>query len=168
MNRRAPGLPRPMRIVGGLALVMALAVGLATALALTPASPAVAQIPPRTTPTPAPTPPPTALQPMSVSGTASLNAQPPPVGAILRAFGGTTLCGPTTVTSGRDQPNPFALSVNSLSQQAGCGTNGAPVSFTINALLATPSLPFASGGTAALTLTASASPSPPPPSSSPS
>ncbi len=80
---------------------------------------------------------------MAVSGAALVGGQPP-VKATVEALVGGTVCGQATTGAG----GAFSLSVSSAGQQAGCGTNGAAVTFRLNGLPASGSVVFASGGAA--------------------
>jgi glucan endo-1,3-alpha-glucosidase len=98
---------------------------------------------PTATPTPSPTSAPTGswIAGMTVSGTAWLGWSYAPQGATVQALVGKTVCGQGTVsTLGR-----FKLTVASTSQQPGCGTSGATVSFTVNSRAASPTTSFIPG-----------------------
>lgn len=78
----------------------------------------------------------------TVSGTAVVSGQPA-ASTPVQAFVGQTLCGETTT----DMQGRFTLTVAPVSQQPGCGTNGAMIIFTIGGQRASQSLTFQSGGT---------------------
>lgn len=127
---------------------------------------------PGPSPTPAPVP---GLSPMQVVGTALLNGQAAPAGTTVAAQVGGVTCGSTTTTSAKLMN--FSMQVRSASQQAGCGTNGAAVTFTINGAQATPTATFASGGSISVQINAQSggppvptpapTPTPPPPAPTP-
>jgi glucose/arabinose dehydrogenase len=96
---------------------------------------------PGASPTPAP-------GSMTLNGTATTAAGPARNGATVTAYVGTTACGSTTVNNGS-----FSLTVAGAGQTAGCGTNGATVTFAIDGVLATPSRSFLANTTATHNLT---------------
>jgi hypothetical protein len=80
---------------------------------------------------------------MTVSGTATVGGQPA-VKQVVQALIGAVVCG--QATSGVN--GAFAMVVNSANQQAGCGTNGAAVTFRLGGVVAGGNATFASGGSA--------------------
>ena len=65
------------------------------------------------------------------------------VKGMIEALVGGMVCGQGTVFNGA-----FSLSVSSSSQQAGCGTDGATVTFRVNGAAASGTTTFTSGGSA--------------------
>lgn len=122
---------------------------------------------PTISPTPSGTPTPTpdgGLSPMRVSGRVTVDGAPARTGTIVEAFVGATRCGQATVTNFLLYSS-YSLSVNSMTQQPGCGTADATVVYRVNGETASPSSSFMSGGSLNLDLRASssgASPSPAP------
>jgi hypothetical protein len=103
---------------------------------------------------------------MQVSGRVTVNGQPAQFGTVVEAFIGATRCGQTTVT-GFLLSTRYSLSVNSVTQQSGCGTNGATVAYRVGGATASPNSTFTSGGNLNLDLSVSTSGPTPSPTASP-
>lgn len=118
-------------------------------------------------PTPAVTPsatPSVRREPMTVSGKAITDGAAASAGSVVRGHVGSVVCG-TTTTSGAD--GAFNLSINSSGQQAGCGTAGSSVTYTVNGRGAIPGSSFLPGGTVTVTLSAGQASSVPPTATAP-
>jgi hypothetical protein len=97
-------------------------------LALIAATPALAQLGPSTPPT-------------RVYGSVTINGQPA-AGAAVSALIGPLVCGGTSVAT----DGSYQVDVRSAASQAGCGVDGALVTFTVNDRPARETVTFQSGG----------------------
>jgi hypothetical protein len=89
-------------------------------------------------------------------GTVTLDGRAAPDGTAITAFIGTNNCGSGTVTGGA-----YTVDVASASTKAGCGTDGAKVSFNVGTAKATQEGTFQTGAFVSLNLTATqATPTP--------
>jgi parallel beta-helix repeat protein len=95
---------------------------------------------------------PPALQPMTVTGYATIDGSPAQAGTIIQGWVATNVCGQTTVISANSvrvsalNAN-FQMQINSNDQQPGCGLNSVVVTFKINGLTSTTYTTFQSGAT---------------------
>ena len=76
----------------------------------------------------------------------------PVAGAEVRAYVGDVLCGAATTWNG--SVFNFNLQVRSASQQPGCGTAGATVTFTVDGVPASGVITFTGGATLQVTIAA--------------
>jgi len=101
--------------------------------------------------------------PMRLSGTARLNGQPAAAGTAAVATIGSATCGTAQVSAG----GAYVLDVNPATSQAGCGTDGATVAFTLGGARAGQTVTWREGATVELNLTAASAPPTPLPSLTP-
>jgi hypothetical protein len=82
-----------------------------------------------------------AVPPARLYGSVFVGGQPAPAGTLVLAFIGATVCGSTSV--GAD--GSYVLDVRSAAAQAGCGVDGAAITFTVAGLAAREGAVYQSG-----------------------
>jgi len=90
--------------------------------------------------------------PARVFGTAQLNGRPAAAGTPVVALIGTVTCGTASVSA----TGTYVVDVNSAASQAGCGTDGASIAFTVGGARATQTTTWRQGAFIELNLTAQA------------
>jgi len=105
------------------------------------------------------TPPP----PTRYYGSVYLNGQPPPIDTVIQAYVGEVLCGESRVLDLGDPIGVgFFIDVLGESILAGCGTDGATVTFRVGGVPANETSTFQTGSFVQLGLTADGEPAIPP------
>ena len=94
------------------------------------------------------------LPPTRVFGTVTVDGQPAPAGTVVQAFVGEKQCGEGLVRRiSDDLPLGYVVDVAGATQVAGCGTDGATITFRVGGVPANETATFATGTFIRLDLT---------------